>query len=156
MIASPEKTVFSLAVLGLALSLGACSAGELGDEAIERCVPAGACDEAMFQGGLTAARGVAEQGQQTWMRECSRCHGADGVGIAEARLIDMSSPAWQLSLRDGTLVKTIRAGRAPIMPAYTFSDDELRDLLAFIRSLKADGPRQRQGAEPAPGTRGGY
>lgn len=156
-----QDTLKGLGIVVIAASLAAaglfgCNAGELGDEVIERCVPEGACDEAMFQGGLSAARGDAQRGAATWARECTRCHGPDGVGIAEARHVDMTSPAWQLSLRDGTLVKTIRAGRAPTMPSYNFSDDELRDLLAFVRSLKADGPRQRPKAGDTPPSRGGY
>lgn len=153
-----QDTSKCLVIFALAAALGlqGCNAGELGDEVIERCVPAGACDEAMFQGGLSAARGDAQLGATTWARECTKCHASDGVGIAEARHIDMTSPAWQLSLRDGTLVKTIRAGRAPTMPAYNFSDDELRDLLAYIRSLKADGPRQRPKVGDTPSSRGGY
>lgn len=148
--------VITAASLVGALVGAGCAGGELGDEPIARCVPEGACNETMFQGGLSAALGDASRGAPVWARECARCHGPDGVGIAEARHIDMTSPAWQLSMRDGTIVTTLRQGRAPIMPAYTFTDDELRDLLAHIRSLKRDLPT---GAQPAPSpTRspGGY
>ncbi|HRE89622.1 MAG TPA: c-type cytochrome [Myxococcota bacterium] len=133
-----------------------CAGGELGDEPVARCVPEGQCGEAMFQGGLSAALGDASRGAPIWARECARCHGPDGVGIAEARHIDMTSPAWQLSMRDGTIVSTLRQGRAPIMPAYTFNDDELRDLLAHIRSLKRDLPTRAQPAPSPTRSPGGY
>ncbi len=128
--------------------LVACGAGELGDTPIARCVPEGACDESMFQGGISAALGNAGRGQAIFARECSRCHGSDGKGLVEARNIDMTSPAWQATLRDSTIVKAVRSGRAPTMPAFAFSDDELRDLLAHIRTLEA-------APTPAP-KRGGY
>ncbi len=145
----------AFATLLLAWSIASgCAAGESGDEVISRCFPEGACDEAMFQGGLSAARGVAAQGSPLWARECARCHGPDGVGLAEARHVDMTSPAWQLSLRDGTLVATIRQGRAPVMPAYSFGDDELRDLLAHIRSFKRDRPAAPVARPPS--SPGGY
>lgn len=148
---SPAYKAFATWFMTCVFALG-CAGGEVGDEVIGRCVPAGACDEAMFQGGLSAARGDATRGAPLWARECSRCHGPDGVGLAEAKHVDMTSPAWQLSLRDGTLVATIRQGRAPVMPAYSFNDDELRDLLAHIRSLKRDRPAGRPApVAPSPG-----
>jgi mono/diheme cytochrome c family protein len=146
----------SAATVLVAFAATGCAGGELGDEPIERCVPEGSCNEAMFQGGLSAARGDASRGAPLWARECARCHGPDGVGIAEARHIDMTSPAWQLSMRDGTIVTTLRQGRAPIMPAYTFNDDELRDLLAHIRSLKRDLPNRAQPAPSPTRSPGGY
>lgn len=148
-----KRLASQLATLWLGL-MASCAGGEVGDEPIERCVPEGTCDQAMFEGGLSAARGDATRGAVVWTRECSRCHGADGIGLAEAKHVDMTSPAWQLSLRDGTIVKTIRLGRAPVMPAYSLSDDELKDLLAHIRSLKHDGPSRP--AAPVTGPRGGY
>lgn len=142
-----------LATIALAALLAGCNAGEVGDAPIERCVPEGACDEAMFQGGLSAALGNAERGAMIYARECARCHGEGGKGIAEARRIDLTSPAWQASMRDGTIVKTVRAGRMPTMPAFAFSDEELRDLLAHVRRLEASGPIMPPPAAP---TRKGY
>jgi mono/diheme cytochrome c family protein len=126
-----------LTIISAATLAQACGAGDLGDSTVERCVPEGACDPSMFKGGISAALGSAERGRSLFERECVRCHGADGLGLAEARHIDMTSPAWQASLRDPTLVKIVRSGRPPLMPAFSFGDDELRDLLAHIRSLEA-------------------
>jgi hypothetical protein len=124
------------ALLLAMLVFAACNAGELGDEPIDRCVPEGACDGAMFQGGLSARLGDAARGRVLYAKECARCHGEAGKGIAEAQRVDMTSPAWQASMRDGTLVKTLRAGRPPTMPAFAFGDQELKDLLAHVRSLE--------------------
>jgi cytochrome c553 len=137
----------SLWIPVLVASFAACNAGELGDEPVERCVPEGACDEAMFHGGLSAAFGDASRGAALFAKECARCHGDAGKGIAEARRIDMTSPAWQASMRDGVIVKTVRGGRLPLMPAFAFSDEQLKDLLAHLRRLEV---------APASSTRKGY
>jgi len=117
-------------------SLAACTTGEVGDEPIERCVPEGACDGAMFRGGLSAQYGDPTRGAAIYLKECARCHGAAGKGLAEARRVDMTSPAWQASMRDGTIVSMLRTGRLPTMPAFALADQELRDLLAHLRRLE--------------------
>lgn len=128
------------------IALAACGGGDLGDEAVERCVPEGACDEAMFQGGIKAALGHAEAGKKLFADNCVRCHLATGKGEGDAKLIDMTSPAWQASLRDSAIVKTIRAGRGTKMPAFSFSDQELRDVLAHLRTLEVrPKPAAREG-----------
>jgi len=123
------------AFASLALAALGCNAGDLGDAPIERCVPEGACDESMFHGGISAAQGDATNGAAIFAKDCARCHGEAGKGLLEARRVDMTSPAWQASMRDGTIVKLTRAGKAP-MPAYTYADQELKDLLAHIRRLE--------------------
>ncbi len=135
MTASACFHVAALACAAFALTGVACNAGELGDAPIELCVPADACDETMFHGGINAAQGDAARGAAIYAKDCARCHGEAGKGLLEARRVDMTSPAWQASMRDGTIVKMTRAGKAP-MPAFTFADQELEDLLAHIRVLE--------------------
>jgi mono/diheme cytochrome c family protein len=132
--------------------VAACGSGDLGESPAERCVPEGACDSTMFEGGISAVLGKAEAGVGLYVKECARCHGPDGRGIAEAKQIDMTSPAWQASLRDATIVKIVRSGRAPLMPAFDFSDDELRNLLAHLRTFDSG----RAAPSPPPPSRGGY
>lgn len=140
MLRASTVNALSLTLLLVASGLTACNAGELGDEPIARCVPAGSCDEAMFRAGLSAELGDAARGAPLYARDCARCHGDQGKGIAEARRIDMTSAAWQASMRDGAIVKTLRAGRPPIMPAFEYEDQELKDLLAHIRTLRVAPP----------------
>jgi cytochrome c553 len=143
--------------LGLALmaALGGCAGNEVGDQPVSRCVPEGTCDPAMFRAGLNAALGDATRGRALFDANCARCHGSDGVGLAEARRIDMGSAAWQASMRDAGIVATVRAGRGAAMPAFRFTDDEHRDLLAFIRSLVRAG--EPAAAPPTDDNdRGGY
>jgi len=122
--------------LASALAAGACDRGDLGDEPVARCVPEGACDEAMFQHGIKASLGDAARGAKVFADNCTRCHGEAGVGIGDAAAIDMTSPAWQASQRDALIVKSVRAGRGTRMPAFTFDDQVLRDLLAHVRRLE--------------------
>lgn len=131
-----------MAVVGMG-----CSDSEVGDAPVARCNPDGACDEAMFKTGLSAALGNAPAGAALFAKECSKCHGEAGKGLLEARRVDMTSPAWQASMRDGTIAKTVRSGRMPVMPAFAFDDQQLRDLLAHIRKLEQ---------VPTPSPRGGY
>lgn len=142
--AAPRLVSMALATLLLG---AACSDSEVGDAPVARCVPDGSCDEAMFKTGLSAALGDATAGAALFTKECSRCHGEAGKGLLEARRVDMTSPAWQASMRDGTIAKTVRSGRMPVMPAFAFSDQQLRDLLAHIRKLEQ---------VPTPTPRGGY
>jgi len=146
--AAPLGSRHLAGLLALIVALGpACSDSEVGDSPVARCNPAGACDEAMFKTGLSAALGDAQAGATLFARECSKCHGEAGKGLLEARRVDMTSPAWQASMRDGTIAKTVRSGRMPVMPAFAFDDQQLRDLLAHIRKLE-------QAPQPTP--RGGY
>lgn len=137
------------------LILVGCGGNEVGDTPVSRCVPDGACDEAMFRSGLSAALGDAATGRTLYDANCARCHGDDGVGIAEARRIDMGSAAWQASMRDAGIVATVRAGRGASMPAFRLTDDEHRHLLAFIRSLVRSGEPARPTTADEP-ARGGY
>lgn len=113
----------------------ACDRGDLGDTPLERCFPEGACDAAMFQTGIKASLGDKVRGAPLFAANCARCHGAEGHGLGESAGIDMTSAAWQASVRDATVVKTVRTGRGAQMPSFTLKDQELRDLLAHLRSL---------------------
>lgn len=136
-----------------------CGGNELGDTPVSRCVPEGACPEHILESGIRASLGDPSVGAATYTANCTRCHGEDGVGSGDASRIDMTSPAWQASMRDAGIIATVRAGRGALMPAFSFTDQELRDLLAHLRNLV------REGAAPPPGVaptkteepnRGGY
>lgn len=147
--ATPKSSLVT-ALLAAASTIGmlGCSRGDLGSELVSRCVPAGACDDKMFQGGIKASLGDATRGAKLFADNCVKCHGATGHGEADAKAIDMTSPAWQASLRDAAIVKTVRSGRGQKMPAFSFDDQALRDLLAHVRKLEVR-------PAPAAGT-GGY
>jgi mono/diheme cytochrome c family protein len=111
----------------------------------------------MFATGIKASLGDPAAGARIFAANCARCHGTDGVGMADARHIDLGSAAWQASMRDAAIVATVRAGRGTAMPAFTFTEQELRDLLAHVRSLVRTGATRPGVETPTPDTkRGGY
>jgi len=140
--------------MGMMVTMGCESSGSYGTKTVSRCVPEGACGEAMFEPGLVAARGDAGRGQALWAEHCASCHGEAGVGVQDARHIDMTSAAWHARFGDGQIATATRVGRPPVMPAFRFTDDEIRDLLAHIRSLRREGATAPP--TPPPSTSPGY
>jgi mono/diheme cytochrome c family protein len=101
-----------------------------------------------FAGGValkdlpTAAKGGDPvSGREIYTNTCIRCHGIDGQGVRGINLVpppaDLSSPAVQNRL-DGTLFRRIHEGKPnTAMGAWkhALSDDEIWDVLAYVRTL---------------------
>jgi mono/diheme cytochrome c family protein len=88
------------------------------------------------------ANGNSSRGGELFTQLCAGCHGANKLAPS------LGNPVFQKSATDDLIVQTISGGRRDTaMPAFqrdgaaSLSDDELRDLLAFIRSL---GKRQSE------------
>lgn len=77
-------------------------------------------------------------GRAAFERTCARCHGADGQGGGVGPGITMRIP-----LRTDQELATVIRGGLPAkgMPAFQFTDAELRQLVAFVRTL---APRRRE------------
>jgi len=101
-----------------------------------------------FAGGIgvkdlpaAAKEGDPVSGREIYVNICIRCHGIDGNGAQEIKLVpppaDLSSSAVQNRL-DGTLFKRIHEGKPnTAMGAWkhALSDDEIWDVLAYVRTL---------------------
>ena len=73
----------------------------------------------------------AKRGHVLFAKNCSPCHGANAQGGEGPNL-------HGLKLTDQKITKTIKDGIKSEMPSFgsRFKDAELRDLVAYLRSLK--------------------
>jgi len=84
--------------------------------------------------GSSAKADVAAAGA-TFKAKCAGCHGADGKGKEALKTRDLSSADVQKQ-SDADLSGIITKGKGK-MPAYgTMTPDQVKDMVAFIRSLK--------------------
>ena len=73
--------------------------------------------------------------EATYKSKCAGCHGADGKGKPAMKTKDLASPEVQ-KMSDEELSGIITNGKSP-MPAYkTMTPDQVKDMVAYIRSLK--------------------
>ena len=98
--------------------------------------------------GSDAAGGNVAKGKVLYSNICIRCHGIDGKGDVSMKfnppVADLSAPAAQSKL-DGTLMKAIHDGRKDTaMGAWKFvlSDEEIRDVTAYVRVLGSAASRK--------------
>lgn len=82
----------------------------------------------------TFAAGL-EGGKETFEEFCAACHGYDGINVVP----DVPSFARGESLQqsDAVLLKSIRAGKGDIMPAWSedLSEQDMKNVLAYIRKF---------------------
>jgi mono/diheme cytochrome c family protein len=83
-------------------------------------------------------------GKMLYVENCATCHGATGSGDGYVRfnppVADLTSPTIQRKL-DGELIKTIHAGRSnTAMGSWrlALSEEEIHDVVAYVRTLKKD------------------
>jgi cytochrome c553 len=121
----------------LCLALVACRGGNVGTETVDRCVPEGSCDEAMFANGLHSVPPNLEIGSTLFTQVCGSCHGPGGEGLAETKRVNFTDPVWHAGKKDRDIASAITQGRPPRMPAMPMAESQLRDLVGYIRSLKS-------------------
>jgi cytochrome c553 len=88
---------------------------------------------------LAAAKGDVDNGKEVFSR-CSTCHGDSGEGKeAIAKMFGVTMPQLGSkevqSLDDAALKKVIVEGKGKMRPV-SLSDQEIEDVIAFLRSLK--------------------
>jgi cytochrome c553 len=88
----------------------------------------------------------AADAKANWDSLCAKCHGADGKGQTtmgkKLGIKDLTDAKVQSELKDEAAFKTIKEGKKDadgktVMKAYvTLSDEEIKDLVTFVRGLK--------------------
>lgn len=114
---------------------------------------------AAFGVGLLPVQGAAPPGDGEaaglYRRFCQGCHGADGKGArggAVKDLPDFTRASWQEQRTDVQLVVTILEGKGSGMPSFgeRLGEAKARSLVAHLRSLGPDRPREKSAGRPAP------
>jgi hypothetical protein len=131
--------------------LGGCRGGSVGHETVERCVPEGACDEAMFKTGLHSVPPDLSIGKTLFVTTCASCHGPSGEGMETTRRVNFTDPVWHAGKKDRDIASAITQGRPPLMPSMPMAEGQLRDLVGYLRSL-----RRGEAPAAAPASKPGY
>jgi len=74
-------------------------------------------------------------GGKLYQSHCINCHGANGAG--EIPNVPDFSRGENLLQPDNALLETVKSGKG-MMPAFRgmFTDDEIRDVIAYVRTLR--------------------
>ena len=97
----------------------------------------------MYLTTLRSTPSQVAQGEGLYAQSCVECHGSTGLGdgALERTLSkvppEVGSIAWQVERTDAQLADAIRAGVAgtPMPPAATLTPEQVRSVVAYIRSL---------------------
>lgn len=96
--------------------------------------------------GFAIAKGNADNGKSLYAAKCATCHGpaGKGDGVAAASLTpkprDLTDNAYMKTLSDQQLADVLKkggaaVGKSPLMPASGLKDEEIPDMVAFLRTL---------------------
>ncbi len=101
----------------------------LGMATLATAMLAGTC---LFSSPAKADVAAAEA---TFKTKCAGCHGADGKGKEAMKTRDLASADVQ-KLSDADLSGIITNGKGKMPPYKTMTPDQVKDMVAFIRSMK--------------------
>ena len=91
-------------------------------------------------------------GASIFKSNCAMCHGADGKGIAAMKTPDFTDPKVLASLTDQQMLEIITNGKkGTAMPAWRdkLSEEDIRAVQAYVRSLASTKPSQAAALVPA-------
>jgi len=84
--------------------------------------------------------------KENWDKQCAKCHGADGKGDTKMGqklgIKDLTDAKLQGELKDDQAFKSIKEGikdndgKIKMKPAEGLSDDDIKALVAHVRTLK--------------------
>lgn len=85
--------------------------------------------------------------KDNWNTLCAKCHGQDGKGQTKIGVRlgvkDFTDPKVQADLKDDAAFKALKEGlkndddKTLMKPFDSLSDDEIKALIAYVRTLKA-------------------
>lgn len=88
----------------------------------------------------------AEETKVVYEKQCAKCHGTDGKGDTKMGkklgAKDYTDPKTQAELKDDAAFKAIKEGlkdkdgKQLMKPAEGLSDDEIKGLIAYMRTFK--------------------
>ena len=100
--------------------------------------------------------GDSSRGLSLFLRNCAGCHGMNGRG---GMAPEIGNPVFQQAASDEFIVHTIRNGRiATAMPAFqrleapALSDQDIADVLAYLRTLGEQKGQKAMARNSIPGT----
>lgn len=156
------ECMVSAGVLSLILLLTACTSEKPSSQAsvssrvdstavsdtLVQTTPAEAKADSVTPDVTLALTYAERRGRRFFLHYCAVCHGEVGAGDGfnaynlTSKPRDFTDPGFMKAVSDGQLTEVITQGgrgvnKSPAMPAweYTLSSDEIRDVVAFIRTL---------------------
>ena len=93
-------------------------------------------------------------GKETYDVNCASCHDEDGKGkeaFKKQDIPDFTDAAWQKHESDAELLESIENGKGKMMPAWKgkLTETEMKDALAYVRSLAGSGGAEASKEMPA-------
>lgn len=88
---------------------------------------------------------MADDGSALWVKNCQKCHGADGKGDTKMgkkmEIKDLTDAAYQAKFTDDQAAKAIKEGikdgdKTKMKPTEGVTDDDVKALVAKVRSFK--------------------
>src|SRR5215471_3676254 len=99
--------------------------------------------------GIAAAAVVSASAadvKENWEKTCAKCHGPDGKGQTKMgqklEIKDLTDAKLQADLKDDQAFKSIKEGikdkegKIKMKPAEGLSDEEIKALVGFVRTLQ--------------------
>lgn len=97
-------------------------------------------------GAITALSARADDAKAIYEKDCAKCHGVDGKGQTKMGqklgIKDYTDAKVQADLKDEDAVKAIKEGlkdkdgKVLMKPAESLSDEDVKGLVAYIRTFK--------------------